>query len=81
MSDRTKIEWADCTWQPVTGCTPMSAGCANCYAARMAKRLQAMKVPAYRDGFKVRCHPEALGRDSDGRSRESGAALRRPRVE
>jgi protein gp37 len=38
MSD-TKIEWADAVWNPVTGCTPVSAGCQHCYAARMAKRL------------------------------------------
>ncbi len=36
---KTKIEWCDRTWSPVTGCTPISEGCANCYAARMAKRL------------------------------------------
>jgi len=35
----TKIEWADRTWNPISGCTPISEGCANCYAARMAKRL------------------------------------------
>jgi protein gp37 len=35
----TKIEWTDETWNPVTGCTPVSAGCANCYARRMARRL------------------------------------------
>jgi protein gp37 len=39
MSDKTKIEWADATWNPVTGCTPVSPGCENCYAARMAKRF------------------------------------------
>lgn len=36
---KTKIEWADQVWNPVTGCTPISEGCLNCYAARMAKRL------------------------------------------
>jgi len=39
MADHSKIEWTDATWNPVTGCTPVSEGCANCYAARMAKRL------------------------------------------
>lgn len=36
---KTKIEWATHSWNPVTGCTPISEGCENCYARRMAKRL------------------------------------------
>lgn len=36
----TKIEWADKVWNPITGCTPISEGCANCYALRMANRLR-----------------------------------------
>lgn len=39
MADKTKIEWCDTTWSPVTGCTPISDGCKNCYAKRMAHRL------------------------------------------
>jgi protein gp37 len=39
MSDKTKIEWADATWNPVTGCTPVSAGCGHCYAKRLADRF------------------------------------------
>lgn len=38
MADKTKIEWTHSTWNPVTGCTPISEGCRNCYAARYAKR-------------------------------------------
>jgi protein gp37 len=49
----SKIEWTEGTWNPVKGCTKISAGCKHCYAERMAKRLQAMGVPAYSDGFKV----------------------------
>ena len=56
----TKIEWATTSWNCVTGCSPVSDGCTRCYAARMAKRLQAMGQPRYRDGFAVRFHPEAL---------------------
>jgi len=56
----TKIEWAQETWNPVTGCSKISDGCANCYAEKMARRLQAMGVKKYRDGFAVRCHPEEL---------------------
>lgn len=43
----TNIEWTDVTWNPVVGCSKVSAGCANCYAETMANRLQAMGVPAY----------------------------------
>jgi protein gp37 len=60
VSTGTKIEWTDATWNPVTGCTKVSAGCDHCYAERFAKRLQAMGVPAYRNGFAVTMHPEAL---------------------
>lgn len=60
MADHSKIAWTEATWNPVTGCTKISPGCANCYAERMARRLQAMAAPRYKDGFAVRCHPEAL---------------------
>ena len=62
MSTRSKIEWTDCTWNPVTGCSKISAGCQNCYAERMALRLRAMGSPNYVDGFAVRCHPHMLER-------------------
>ena len=45
----TSIEWTDATWNPVAGCTVLTAGCTNCYAMRMAARLQAMGVPKYAD--------------------------------
>jgi protein gp37 len=54
------IEWTDSTWNPVTGCTKISPGCKNCYAERMAKRLQAMGQPNYKDGFRVSLHEHAL---------------------
>ena len=57
---KSKIEWTDATWNPVTGCSKVSPGCVNCYAERLSLRLQAMGVPKYRDGFEVRIHPEAL---------------------
>ena len=56
----TKIEWTESTWNPVTGCTKISAGCVNCYAERMAYRLQAMKQDNYRNGFEVTLQPEML---------------------
>lgn len=56
----TKIEWTEVTWNPTTGCTKITSGCKNCYAERMSKRLQAMGVDKYKDGFKLRIHPEVL---------------------
>ena len=44
----TSIEWTDATWNPVAGCTVLTAGCTNCYAMRMAARLAAMGTPKYR---------------------------------
>ena len=60
MSTQSTIEWTESTWNPVTGCTKISAGCLNCYAERMAKRLRAMGQQRYRNGFKVTLQTEAL---------------------
>ncbi len=60
MAQHSPIEWTESTWNPVTGCTKISPGCKNCYAERMAKRLQAMGQPNYRDGFAVRMHQQVL---------------------
>lgn len=58
---QSSIEWTELTWNPVTGCTKISAGCKYCYAEVMSRRLQAMKVDKYKDGFKkVKIHEEAL---------------------
>jgi protein gp37 len=60
MAANSKIEWTECTWNPVTGCTRISLGCRNCYAERMARRLQAMGQPNYRNGFRLTLHPHML---------------------
>lgn len=60
MSTQSAIEWTETTWNPVSGCTKISPGCAHCYAERMARRLQAMGQYRYRNGFRVTLHPEAL---------------------
>lgn len=63
MADRTAIEWTDATWNPITGCSKVSAGCANCYAERMHRRLEAMGQQKYRQGFNaVRFHGQELYR-------------------
>lgn len=56
MALDSHIEWTQSTWNPVTGCTKVSAGCANCYAERMAKRLKAMGNPRYVNGFGLTLH-------------------------
>jgi protein gp37 len=60
MAQTSSIEWTESTWNPVTGCTKISAGCAHCYAERMAKRLKAMGQSRYRNEFKVTLQPDAL---------------------
>lgn len=60
MAGPSSIEWTDATWNPVTGCTKISAGCKNCYAERMARRLKAMGKPGYARGFAVTLHPKVL---------------------
>jgi protein gp37 len=60
MATNSTIEWTDMTWNPVTGCTKVSQGCKNCYAERMAKRLHAMGVERYRDGFRVTLHHDLI---------------------
>ena len=60
MAQGSSIEWTQATWNPVTGCTKVSAGCKNCYAERMAKRLRAMGVRQYANGFRLTLQPESL---------------------
>ena len=60
MPTKTKIEWTERTWNPVVGCSKISAGCKNCYAEVMAKRLKAMKTPGYENGFQLTLLPQRL---------------------
>jgi protein gp37 len=60
MATNSHIEWTDATWNPVTGCTKISAGCKHCYAERLANRLQAMGQVNYRNGFEVALQPQML---------------------
>jgi protein gp37 len=60
MATNSKIEWTQMTWNPVTGCSKVSLGCKHCYAERLAKRLQSMGNPRYKNGFKVTLHPDIL---------------------
>jgi len=69
MAAGTGIEWTEVTWNPTTGCDRISAGCDNCYALALAKRLKAMGQAKYQNdgdprtsgpGFAVTLHPDAL---------------------
>ena len=62
MATNSAIEWTEVTWNPVTGCDRVAAGCDNCYALTLAKRLKAMGAEKYQN---------------DGDPRTSGPGLRR----
>ena len=53
MSQASRIEWTEATWNPTVGCTKLSPGCKHCYAEGMAHRLQAMGTPGYENAFKL----------------------------
>lgn len=60
MSTKTSIEWTEQTWNPTVGCSKVSDGCANCYAEVMARRLKAMRVRGYENGFQLTLLPMRL---------------------
>lgn len=60
MGNKSAIEWTNSTWNVITGCDKVSPGCKNCYAERVATRLQKMRVKKYSNGFELRLHPEVL---------------------
>jgi len=61
MSDKSKIEWTDATWNPVRGCTKVSPGCAHCYAETFAERFRGVPSHPFEFGFDLRLVPEKLG--------------------
>jgi protein gp37 len=60
MSTKTSIEWTEQTWNPTVGCSKISPGCTNCYAEIMARRLKAMGMKGYENGFKLTLLPARL---------------------
>jgi protein gp37 len=60
MSTQTSIEWTEQTWNPAVGCSKVSPACVHCYAEAMAKRLQAMGVTGYENGFALTLLPNRL---------------------
>lgn len=61
MADGSAIEWTDATWNPVTGCTKITAGCDNCYAARFAERFRGVTSHPFEHGFDLTLRPERIG--------------------
>ena len=60
MSDRSAIEWTQASWNPVTGCSKVSPGCAHCYAETFAERWRGIPGHSYEQGFDLRLWPERL---------------------
>ncbi len=60
MSDHSKIEWTEATWNPVRGCTKISPGCQHCYAETFAERFRGVRAHPYERGFDLRLVPEKL---------------------
>jgi protein gp37 len=60
MADSTEIEWTDSTWNPVTGCTKVTAGCDLCYAERFSERFRGVKDHPFEHGFDLTLRPERL---------------------
>lgn len=61
MADGSSIEWTDATWNPITGCTKITAGCDNCYAERFAERFRGVPGHPFASGFDLTLRPERLG--------------------
>jgi protein gp37 len=60
MSDNSSIEWTDATWNPVTGCTKITAGCDNCYAARFSERFRGVRGHPFEQGFDLTLRPDRV---------------------
>src|SRR3954463_15573972 len=71
VADRSGIEWTEATWNPVTGCSKVSPGCAHCYAETFAERWRGVPGHPYEQGFELRLWPNRL---------EQPLRWRRPRV-
>jgi DNA repair photolyase len=67
MASSTAIEWTDATWNPVTGCTKISAGCDHCYAERFSERFRGVPGHPFEFGFDLTLRPERLETPLTGR--------------
>lgn len=71
MADGSAIEWTDATWNPITGCTKITRGCDNCYAARFSERFRGVPGHPFENGFDLTLRPERIAQPM---------AWRRPRM-
>src|SRR5436309_2684906 len=64
MAEHTSIEWTEATWNPVTGCSKVSPGCAHCYAETFAERFRGVPSHPYEQGFDLKLWPDRLNMPS-----------------
>ena len=76
MSRKSTIEWTNSTWNPVTGCTKVSAGCDHCYAERLSERFEASRAILLRQVLISRFVPNALSNPGTGGVRNSSLSIR-----
>ncbi len=76
MSDNSKIEWTDATWNPVRGCTKISPGCVHCYAETFAERFRGVPGHPFEFGFDLRLCLKSWAIQSVGRSRRRSSSTR-----
>ena len=69
MADRSTIEWTEATWNPVTGCSKVSPGCAHCYAETFAERWRGIPGHPYEQGFDLKLWPHRLEQPLRGAGR------------
>jgi protein gp37 len=67
MADNSSIEWTEATWNPITGCSQVSPGCAHCYAKTFAERWRGIPRHPYEQGFDLRLWPERLAQPTKWR--------------
>jgi protein gp37 len=74
MSDHSKIEWADATWNPLRGCPKISPGCKHCYAETFAERFRGVAGHPYEQGFDLRPFPKSSQSRSIGLARAQSSS-------
>jgi hypothetical protein len=73
MADSTQIEWTDSTWNPVTGCSKITAGCDFCYAERFSERFRGVDGHPFENGFDLTLRPARLAQPLQWNSRDASS--------